>query len=167
MIGLDTQRTSGINGTATLTDIGNGRTRVELRLEGASGLLPAYIHQESCVGLSEEARFPLRSVRHALEVVQNGTSATEVDAPLAELTDGELVIAVHRSASEIETQVACGSIPGVDDDSRGRDDMNGETDRRSGGVNETLTPNPRDTDVRLPGGLPAATPTPMGGGTVR
>ncbi len=40
---LSSQNNSGLSGTATLSDLGNGRTRVELKLTGPEGDYPAHV----------------------------------------------------------------------------------------------------------------------------
>ncbi len=95
----------GKSGTATLTDIGGGRTRVEIRMQDATGNHPAHIHQGSCTrDLNPAPAFPLANV-------QNGTSMTEVNASFSQIMGAQHAINLHRSPQEIpEPYVACGDI---------------------------------------------------------
>ncbi len=102
---LAAQSNSGITGTATLTDLGNGQTRVVLQLANAgAGPEPAHIHMGTCANLDPKPQYPLMDV-------MNGTSETTVNASLASIMDGNHAINVHKSAAEIQTYVACGNIP--------------------------------------------------------
>ena len=69
-VNLATQNNSGVSGTATLTDLGGGRTRVEVTVNGAdAGPQPAHIHEGTCANLNPAPKFPLTSIT-------NGTSTT-------------------------------------------------------------------------------------------
>ncbi|MEZ5102024.1 MAG: hypothetical protein R3C15_19925 [Thermoleophilia bacterium] len=130
---LEEQDDSGESGTATLTDLGNGKTRVALILTGGAGTdpQPAHIHTGTCDDVRDVV-YPLEDVTSGAGAsgsdtgtstdaaasgspVGGATSETEVDATLAELTGGEYVINVHRSAAEAETYVACGVISDTGD----------------------------------------------------
>jgi hypothetical protein len=96
------ENNSGVTGTATLSDLGNGRTRVLLTLTGSTGVHPAHIHDGVCASVNPAPKWPLNDV-------QNGTSSTELDAPLNEIASGSTAVNVHVSPQD-ETPVACGTI---------------------------------------------------------
>jgi hypothetical protein len=103
-VALRTLNDSGVSGTATLTDLGNSRTRVEIAVEPAGNPdMPAHIHPGTCEDLTPQPRFPL-------ENVQGGRSVTEVPASLEELTRGDVAINVHQSNEDMATYTACGEI---------------------------------------------------------
>jgi hypothetical protein len=103
-VALRTLNDSGVSGTATLTDLGNSRTRVEIAVEPAGNPdMPAHIHPGTCEDLTPQPRFPL-------ENVQGGRSVTEVPASLDELTRGDVAINVHHSNEDMATYTACGEI---------------------------------------------------------
>ena len=96
---------SGVNGTATLTDIGGGRTRVDIRVSvgpGGSASMPNHIHTGRCPGVA--------AVTYPLNAVTNGVGTTEVSAPLADLLSGTYAINLHRSAAEASVWVSCGNV---------------------------------------------------------
>lgn len=101
---LRTLNESGVSGTATLTDLGNSRTRVQIEVTPAGNPdMPAHIHPGTCESLTPQPRFPL-------ENVQDGRSVTEVPASLEELTRGDVAINVHHSNDDMATYTACGEI---------------------------------------------------------
>ena len=100
---LSPENNSGITGTATLTDMGNGQTRVVVRISPGAGNHPAHIHSGNCGPTLGAVVYPLTNV-------QNGTSTTEVEASLAELQTGDFAINLHESPTNIPTYVACGNI---------------------------------------------------------
>lgn len=101
---LRTLNDSGVSGTATLTDLGNSRTRVQIALSPAGNPdMPAHIHPGTCDDLTPQPRFPLENVR-------DGQSVTEVPASLDELTRGDVAINVHHSNDDMATYTACGEI---------------------------------------------------------
>jgi hypothetical protein len=94
---------SGENGTATLTDMGNGQTMVVINLQnGTATPQPAHIHEGSCPNVGK--------VVHPLATVVNGTSETTVPASLASLLNGTFAINVHKSGAEASVYVSCGNI---------------------------------------------------------
>jgi len=93
---------SGISGTATLADLGNGRTRVLLTVTGSTGDHPAHIHDGVCPDVNPAPKWPLNDV-------QNGSSSTELDASLDDIMTGATAINVHVSPQD-ESPVACGTI---------------------------------------------------------
>jgi hypothetical protein len=101
---LAEQNGSGQSGTATLTAAGEGTTDVVIELDGGTaGPQPAHIHVGTCANLDPQPKYPL-------EGVVDGRSETTVQAPLAELAEGELAINVHKSEAEVQIYVACGNL---------------------------------------------------------
>jgi LPXTG-motif cell wall-anchored protein len=101
---LSPQNGSGISGTATFTDMGNGKTHVVIQTSGAGpGPEPAHIHPGSCAQLDPTPAFTLSSV-------VNGMSATDVDSTLQQLIDGHYAIHMHKSQDELTVYVACGDV---------------------------------------------------------
>src|SRR3989338_2289673 len=104
VVALSAQNDSGMNGTATLTSMGES-TLVELALTGApAGIVqPAHINTGSCATIG--------GVVYPLEFPVNGVSATtlnvSLDAILAQLP---LALNVHKSAEEVSVYVACGDL---------------------------------------------------------
>ena len=103
---LTAQNGSGITGNATLTDLGNNQTRVQISITPATGDHPAHIHMGTCANLDPTPEFPLTNV-------QNGTSTTVVNQALSTIMRTQRAINLHLSAAEIATYVACGDIPVV------------------------------------------------------
>ncbi len=103
VVNLSAQNNSGLSGTATLTDLGGGKTRVELRLSGPEGNYPAHVHMGSCANLDPAPQYPLANV-------VGGTSTTEINASLASIQQSPHAINLHKSAQELATYVACGDI---------------------------------------------------------
>lgn len=99
------QNQSGESGTATLTPLEGGKTKVEISLKGESkGVAqPAHIHDGGCVSLDPKPK-------HGLDNVVNGKSTTVVPVALNDLVDKQLAINVHKSTDDIKTYVACGDI---------------------------------------------------------
>jgi hypothetical protein len=102
---LNAQNNSGESGTATLTAMGN-QTKVVITLNGAPSdtAQPTHIHKGTCDNLDPNPTYPLNDV-------QNGKSETTINASLPSLMMGNFSINVHKSATEISTYVACGTIP--------------------------------------------------------
>ena len=104
-IPLAVQNASGVAGTATLTDIGGNRTRVDIRVTvgpGGSASMPNHIHSGRCPNVG--------GVVHALTPVANGMGTTEVNASLTDLLAGQFAINLHRSAAESSVYVSCGNV---------------------------------------------------------
>jgi hypothetical protein len=96
---------SGITATATLTDIGGGKVRVEIRTNGTvAGPLPAHLHLASCV------TGQLGGPEYRLEDLTNGVSTTEVDATLDKLINAPYAVDLHKSPEELPIYVACGDV---------------------------------------------------------
>ena len=100
---LAPQNNSGLSGTASLTDLGGGRTRVELKLSGPDGDYPAHVHMGTCANLDPAPQYPLANVR-------GGTSTTEINASLSSIQQSPHAINLHKSAQDLATYVACGDI---------------------------------------------------------
>jgi hypothetical protein len=95
---------SGVTGSVTLVDAGEGRTQVQVRVEPAGNLdMPAHIHPGSCDNLIPQPK-------HPLENVVNGISTTIVRASLAELTSGGLAVNLHKSNQDLKTYTACAEL---------------------------------------------------------
>ncbi len=103
---LATLNNSGESGTATLTDLGNGQTKVEVTITGepSGASNPMHIHSGQCGPTLGGVVFPLSPV-------VNGTSTTTVATSLDSIMDGKHAINGHKSAAEIGTYVFCGNIP--------------------------------------------------------
>ena len=94
---------SSESGTARLTDLGSGKTRVEVALTPAQGDHPMHIHEGTCANSNPAPKY-------ALANVQNGASLTEVNASLSDLTQAPMAINVHKSVQDIATIAVCGDI---------------------------------------------------------
>jgi hypothetical protein len=103
-LNLNAQNNSGIGGTATLTDLGGGKTRVAIQVTGAGpGPEPAHIHPGTCAQLNPTPAFTLSSVT-------NGSSTTDVDSSLQQLTASPFAVHMHKSLDELTVYVACAEI---------------------------------------------------------
>jgi len=104
VVALSAQNSSGMNGTATLTDM-DGSTLVELALSGAPAGIeqPAHIHTGSCAEIGGVV-YPLTS---PVNGVSETTLNVSLDAILAQLP---LALNVHKSAAEANVYVACGDL---------------------------------------------------------
>ncbi len=104
-IPIDPQNGSGIAGTATLTDLGNGQTRVDISVTGFQGgtASPAHIHMGTCATLNPAILYPLTDV-------VSGKSTTVVNVTTATLLAQPHAINIHKSAQEATVYVACGTI---------------------------------------------------------
>jgi hypothetical protein len=98
---LETLNDSGVTGSAVLTDLGNGSTRVVVNVDPAGHPdMPAHIHPGTCANLVPQPIYPL-------ENVVDGTSETEILATLDELFAGDLALNLHSSPQDYETYTAC------------------------------------------------------------
>ncbi|MBI2756499.1 MAG: LPXTG cell wall anchor domain-containing protein [Chloroflexi bacterium] len=101
------QNNSGIAGTAVLTDLGGGRTRVVVNVTDPTGAVAkvGHIHDGTCATLG--------GVRYPLTTLMNGQSTTEVAASLADLRAGVFAVNFHRGATPETTPApytSCGNI---------------------------------------------------------
>ena len=94
---------SNLSGEATLADLGDGRTRVEVRLPLAGGDHPMHVHEGPCAEVDPVPWYALANVQH-------GASGTDVALTVADLTRAPKSILVHRSPQDLGTYVACGDI---------------------------------------------------------
>lgn len=102
---LNAQNGSNESGTAKLTELDNGKTRVEITLSnGTATAQPAHIHNGTCATLG--------TVVVGLNDVTNGTSSTDVDETFENVKQnlGKWAINVHKSAAESNVYVSCGDI---------------------------------------------------------
>ena len=103
---LDDLNDSGQTGTATLSSVGEDRTRVVVQVSNApEEAQPAHIHKGTCDELDPSPAFPLESL-------ENGRSNTVVEASLDDLQATAYAINVHKSEAEANTYVACGDLTG-------------------------------------------------------
>ena len=99
-VSLQTLNASGVTGTVTFTALGE-RTTVEIAVDpGVNRDMPAHIHPGSCDNLTPQPKYPL-------ENVLNGSSKTDVPAPMDELFAGGLAVNIHRSNDDLATYTAC------------------------------------------------------------
>ncbi|HMA36927.1 MAG TPA: hypothetical protein VKY74_20905 [Chloroflexia bacterium] len=97
---------SGEDGSAQLTDQGDGTTKVELLMMNApdGAVQPAHIHKGTCTTLDPTPAYPLNDVT-------GGKSTTIVKVALATLLAEHYAINVHKSATEIASYISCGTLP--------------------------------------------------------
>lgn len=107
---LEEENHSGETGTVTLTDLGGGKTQVEVTVSGqpAESSQPIQIHEGQCGGTLARIVYPLTDLR-------GGTSSTTVNASLASLADNNAKFAInsHKSEQEYNIYVLCGNIPSL------------------------------------------------------
>lgn len=103
VVQLQPQGGSGVSGTATLTDMGGGRTQVVVRVStGGNPTMPGHIHDGSCPNVG--------AVRFPLNTVMNGTSTSEVNTTIADLLRGTFAINLHKSPQEASVYTSCGNV---------------------------------------------------------
>jgi len=101
---LATLNDSGVTGSAVLTDLGDGTTRVEVDVEPAGHPdMPAHIHPGTCANLVPQPTYPLQNVI-------DGQSETVVEATLDELFAGELALNLHFSSDDFGTYTGCAEL---------------------------------------------------------
>jgi hypothetical protein len=101
---LQEQNGSTQSGTATLTAVDDGRTRIVMELSNPpQEPQPSHVHPGACDDLGPPVA-PLSSV-------VGGKAETVVEMSLEELRTGRLVVHAHKSAKEYDTSVACAEIP--------------------------------------------------------
>jgi hypothetical protein len=101
---LAPQNGSGVEGTATLTDLGAGRTRVEITVEpGGNPDMPAHVHTGTCDNMIPQPQY-------ALVNVVDGRSTTEIAASLDELLGSEAAINLHQSNEAMDVSTACAEL---------------------------------------------------------
>jgi len=105
MITLNAQNNSGETGTAALTDLGDGTTRVEVTVSGApaGASQPMDIETGTCANLSTTSAFPLTNL-------ENGTSTTVLTTTMQTLLASPYALTGHKSETEMTVNVFCGEI---------------------------------------------------------
>lgn len=105
-VALKPQNNSGESGTATLTEAGQGKTKVVVSMKGqpAGTPQPMHIHKGTCAKLDPKPAY-------GLPTLADGKSEATVDVALSELQKGQFAINGHKSAKEVSTYVFCGEIP--------------------------------------------------------
>ncbi len=105
-IQLTAENDSGENGTATLTDLGNRKTMIDVAITGeaADGSQPMHVHAGQCGPTLGKVVFPLTNL-------EGGKSSTTIDSSLDALMTGGFAINGHKSKAEIGVYVYCGNIP--------------------------------------------------------
>lgn len=106
---LDAENSSGETGTATLADLGNGKTMVGVEINGEpdGASQPMHIHVGQCGPTLGKVAFPLTNL-------EKGKSSTTIDTALDALMTGGFAINGHKSAQEISVYTFCGNIPESD-----------------------------------------------------
>jgi hypothetical protein len=103
-ITIKTQNNSGQSGTATLTDLGNGQTKIVVDTTSPTApAQPIHIHEGTCATLNPQVKYPLTTT-------SNGKSETTVNVSLSDLLATPYSINVHKSSQEAAVYVACGEI---------------------------------------------------------
>ncbi len=103
-IALASVKSSGVSGTVTLTDVGGGRTRIEVQVDSAGHLdMPSHVHPGICGEIIPQPRFPLENVR-------SGSASTVIPVSLAELMVGTMAVTLHESNDNLKNTVACGTL---------------------------------------------------------
>jgi hypothetical protein len=98
------QNGSGQSGTATLTPVGDERTKIVMELSNPPAVpQPAHVHPGPCDDLGDPVA--------ALANLVRGRSETTVPLSFAELRRGDLVVHAHKSEREFPISVACAPIP--------------------------------------------------------
>ena len=94
---------SGVSGTATLSDIGGGQTVVVIKVEANYNQdMPSMIGMGPCSGIDESNALFLNDTR-------NGTGTTVVTAALADLVKSPHQVHLHTSGEDL-SYTACGDI---------------------------------------------------------
>jgi hypothetical protein len=106
-ISLKALNNSGQDGTATFTDMGGGKTKVEISVSnGTADPQPAHIHKGTCANLDPNPTYPLTNV-------VNGKSETTIDASIESLQASQYAVNIHKSATDVATYTSCGEITGL------------------------------------------------------
>ena len=101
---LQTLNDSGVTGSAVLTDVGNGVTRVVVDVDPAGHPdMPAHIHPGTCTDLVPQPIYPLQNV-------VDGSSETDILVTLDELFAGDLALNLHFSSDDYGTYTACANL---------------------------------------------------------
>ncbi len=97
-----------VEGKAVFTDLGGGKTRVEVQVSlgtPANPDMPANLHSGACPDVGAVA-YPLTNVK-------NGKSTTEINADFKQFTGGGHAINLQKSPQETTVYVSCGNIKGA------------------------------------------------------
>lgn len=101
---LETLNDSAVSGTAVLTELEGGLTRVVIEVEpGEYPDMPAHIHPGTCTDLVPQPTYPLANV-------VAGASDTEIQVTLDELFSGGFALNLHASSNDWETYTACANL---------------------------------------------------------
>jgi hypothetical protein len=104
-IPLAAQNASGVTGTAVITDMGGGKSKVVINVSGGKTATtgPAHIHSGRCPEPG--------AVVVPLTNVANGTSTTEVAVPISAMLGAAHAINLHETGvSGVPGYVSCGNI---------------------------------------------------------
>ncbi|MEX2238796.1 MAG: hypothetical protein WEB00_14830 [Dehalococcoidia bacterium] len=106
-IDIEALNESGVSGTATLTDNGDGTTNVVLTIEGDDQATPhpAHIHNAGAECLEAA------DIIADLTPVEGGSSETDVDFALADIQASAHVVIIHESVENIGNYIGCAEIP--------------------------------------------------------
>lgn len=104
-VDLAPQNDSGVSGTATFTDLGDGKTRVVIAATDTAGAppRPAHVHAGTCADLDPAPAWGLLDVT-------DGASETVLATPLSEMLAGDFAVNMHRSVDNLDAYIACGDI---------------------------------------------------------
>jgi hypothetical protein len=106
-IKLNEETNSGQSGTAVLTDLGGGVTRVVITVIGEQpgDLEPIHIHTGQCGPT-------LGDVAYLLNLLVDGKSTTDVHASLSSLLDGKHAVNGHLQTESLAPPfIFCGNTP--------------------------------------------------------
>ena len=105
---LNALNNSGQTGTAILSPDGSNKTKVVVELSGipAGVVEPAHIHMGTCDKLNPAPKWPLQSIK-------DGRSTTIVPVSMGTILKDKTAINVHKSPTDIMTNVSCGNIVGA------------------------------------------------------
>ncbi|MCC7164252.1 MAG: hypothetical protein IT331_17285 [Anaerolineae bacterium] len=107
---LEEQNASGESGTVTLTDLGGGKTLVQVTVSGqpSESSQPMQVHEGQCGPT-------LARIVHPLNDLRGGTSTTTINVSLGALTadNSRFAINSHKSEPEYTVYVLCGNIPSL------------------------------------------------------
>jgi hypothetical protein len=96
---------SGVVGTVTMVQLGEHRTRLEIRVSQPAGAdMPAHVHLGECNGeVTPQPKYPLANV-------QGGRSVTEIPVAVTELETIAHVVNIHKSNDQLNVVVACAQL---------------------------------------------------------